>query len=145
MRPHALYLRQCAPDFNCIFYTKHFNVFGSAVVVTVCFLEHVPVFDCYAVHSTSTAHLLPRPADAAKLSKLIWYCSLAAKCILVGFGFLNIPKAFELNTNCFAYHAMFGLPCQLSGDEVAWIAYLGRFRAHFSSLKESESATKVSS
>ena len=146
MHPHALYLRPCAPDFSCIFYTKHFIAFGSAIVITVCFLEYAPAFDCYAAaHSTSTAHLLPRPADTAESSKLIWYCSLAAKCILVGFGFINMPKSFELNTNCFAFHTMFGLPCHLSGDEVTWVTYLGRFKAHFSSLKESESATKVSS
>lgn len=84
--------------------------------------------------------LLSQPANHNWIiSGGIVVCSLAAKCILAGFGLLNMPKSFEVNVNSLSFHPIFALPCHLTLEEVAWVTFLGRFRAHFSTLEDAES------
>ena len=70
---------------------------------------------------------------------------MAVKCILVGFGLLVIPKRFELNLTTLSLHSFFQLPMELTPEEISWVTHLGRFKAHFTTLKDSEpGAIKVS-
>lgn len=70
---------------------------------------------------------------------------MAAKCILIGFGYLDVPKAFELSLSNFSFQSsIFPLPGDLTREDLAWVAHMGRFRAFLSSLKEPEPAVKAS-
>ena len=75
---------------------------------------------------------------------LALYCRWAAKSILIGFGFLSAPKAWELTTHASPFLGLPGMPMQLTLDEVYWVAHLGRFKGHFSTLKESDPSARVS-
>lgn len=64
---------------------------------------------------------------------------------MIGFGLITTPKRFELTFNSMALHqAFYQLPMQLSPEDVFWVAHLGRFKAHFNALKDSEPASRVS-
>lgn len=124
---------QCVSQWHCHHSFPRVSACNASVTA-------MPQAIPFALH---TCYLIQQ--NTAQSSQVLWYCSLAAKCILVGFGFLNNSKTFELNLNTYSFQAMYALPCHLAADELAWIAHLGRFRAHFSSLTNSESPTKVSS
>ena len=64
---------------------------------------------------------------------------------MIGYGLLNVPKRFEMTfNNTSLLRTFYQLPMQLTPEEVFWVAHLGRFKAHFALLKDSEPAVRVS-
>lgn len=70
-------------------------------------------------------------------------CRWAARAILVGFGILPAPARYELQVST-AVSDWTICPMDLTPAEVTWVAFLGRFKAHWAMLKQTDAPVRVS-
>lgn len=96
------------------FLPEHCDLFGEPMQTLVCsFAKYVAT---PLLHASSYLSCLKGSTIGADRYCLLLYwlhvCNLqTAKCCLIGFGLLNMPKSFEVNLNCFSVSTLCRQQC----------------------------------